>query len=324
MPAKKRSSAKPVKPAPIPAPEPLVRTDSPYVVDTIFPCRRLHIIGGPAHAGKTSLMFRIMADWNAGLNVFGFRSHRMPFCYVSCVDNLEACQDVVRRMCVSGIPVLSATDHGGVNSIETLYNFAVKAHPDVRVIFLDSILRVAEGNGLDNKMVGDVLDKWSRFMQDRNLTIIATGRCAKPKDNKASVRSIDRFLGATCWTEFASTFIGIEPRSPNRPRDDRRKVAIMPKGSASFELYYRFTSEGHFVEVSDDNMADSPDRIEQLVEIIDAHNPGDELTTAELIEYGHMLGIIARSTMMSYLQLLTKSGKLQDAGYGKYKIPAVQ
>lgn len=319
MPSKRQKP----KPSSIPTPSKL-DIPSPYVVETIFPRHRLHIIGGPAHAGKTTLLFRIMADWRNGLNVFGCKSHPAPFCYISCVDPLEACKDVERRMGLAKIPMISAVDEGGVNTFDDVYNLVISKYPDTQVIFLDSILRIAESSGLDNKIVGDFLSKLLRRLQEREITLIATGRCAKPKENNSTIRSIDRFLGATCWTEFGSTFIAVDPRSPNRPRDDRRRITVMPKGAASFELFYRFTSEGHFVEVSDDGTADSPDRLEQLSDILGVYDAGTELTTAELLALGQDLGILARSTMMSYLQVLVRAGKLQDAGYGKYKVSTVQ
>ena len=303
-----------------------ISTPASPVVDTIFPRHRLHIIGGPAHSGKTSLLFRIMADWSVGLNVFGFKSHKAPFCYISCVDPLEACEDVAKRMGMSdiNIPMISGVDEGGVKTFDDVYSLVVRRVPDVEVIFLDSILRIAESSGLDNKLVGDVLDKLVRALRERRITLIATGRCAKPKDTKQNIRSIDRFLGATCWTEFGSTFVGIEPRSPSKPRDDRRRVVVMPKGAAAFDLFYRFTQEGHLVEVADDNTADSPTSIETLSDIFSVYDPGSELTTTELLDLGQSIGILARSTMMSYLQMFVKSGKLQDAGYGRYRIPLVQ
>jgi hypothetical protein len=100
---------------------------------------------------------------------------------------------------------------------------------------------------------------------------------------------------------------------------------VMPKGAAAFDLNFRFTSEGHLVEVADDGISDSPDRVELISEMVgSAYQPGAEVTTAELLDLGQALGISARSSMMGYIQVLVRRGQLQDGGHGHYRVPAVQ
>jgi hypothetical protein len=310
----KRAKANPAQNMPSPS----------FIVDTILPSQQLHIIGGPAHAGKTTLVFRIMDDWRAGLNVFGFKANPVPFCYVSCVSSIESCQDVASRMGISGIDMISAVDEGNVKCFDDVYTLAIKKVPDLQVIFLDSILRIADSSGLDNKIVGDFLSGLLRKLKEYKVTVVATGRCAKPKENRSTVRSIDRFLGATAWTEFASTFVAIEPKRPNSPHDDRRVVTVMPKNAAAITLQYRFTSDGKLVEVSEDMAADSADRVQSLKEMIDAYGQGGEIHTSELLELGGAIGIVARSSMMRYIAIMVRRGELIDAGHGKYQIPMVQ
>ncbi len=328
--AKKRpssasASSSSSKPKPSPSTPAATAPPSRYIVDTIFPRHRLHIIGGPAHAGKTSIMFRIMADWSAELNVLGYKSHRAPFCYVSCVDPMESCIDVMQRMGMADVPMISGVDEGGVKNFDDVYNLVTRKIPDVEVIFLDGILRIAESSGLDNKVVGDFLSPLLRKLKEHKITLVATGRCAKPKESRSTIRSIDRFLGATAWTEFASTFIAIDPIHPNRPKDDLRIVTVMPKNSPAFTMNYRFTQDGRLVEVPEDFASNSPDRIQLLAEMLSgAWSPGDEITTAEILDLGQAIGIMARSSMMRYVAVLVRRGELQDGGYGMYRVPKVQ
>jgi len=311
-----KSSPEPL-PAPLPSPS--------FIVDTILPSQQLHIIGGPAHAGKTSLSFRMMGDWQSQLNVFGYKSNPVPFCYVSCVSSIESCREVANRMGIRNLNMISAVDEGGVKNFDDVYSLAAREVPNVQVIFLDGILRIAESSGLDNKVVGDFLSQLLRKLKEYKVTLIATGRCAKPKESRSTIRSIDRFLGATAWTEFASTFIAIEPSRPNKPKDDLRIVTVMPKNSPAFTLNYRFTQEGQLVEVPEDFASNSPDRIQLIAEMLSgAWEPGDEITTAEILDLGQAIGILARASMMRYIQVLVHRGELLDAGHGKYRVPAIQ
>jgi hypothetical protein len=313
-------------PAPVSllAPAPLIR-QHPFIVDVLFPRHELHIIGGPAHAGKTMLLFHIMENWSQSLNVFGYPSHPAKFCYVSCNHSLSACQEAAKCAGISTpVPMVSLVDLACKKNFDSVHDLAYTAVKDVEVIFLDGILYIAGNSGLDNAAVGEFLSGMIREMKQREITVVATGRCAKPKDNKSSVRSIDRFLGATAWTELSSTFIAIEPKTPNQPRNDRRVVTVMPKRAPTFTLAYRFSGEGKLSEVSDEAGADSPERLEEIATAIDARGPGQRIATAELLDIGKDYGVIARSSMMNYVSVLLRQGRLQDGGHGWYMTPSVQ
>jgi hypothetical protein len=303
---------------------PLIR-QHPFIVDVLFPRHELHIIGGPAHAGKTMLLFHIMENWSQSLNVFGYPSHPAKFCYVSCNHSLSACQEAAKCAGISAsVPMVSLVDVACKKNFDSVHDLAYSAVKDVEVIFLDGILYIAGSSGLDNAIVGEFLSGMIREMKQREITVVATGRCAKPKDNRSSVRSIDRFLGATAWTELSSTFIAIEPKMPNQPRNDRRVVTVMPKRAPTFTLAYRFSGEGKLSEVSDEAGADSPERLDEIANIVDARGPGQRIATAELLEIGRELGVIARSSMMNYVSVLVRQGRLQDGGHGWYMTPSVQ
>lgn len=299
-----------------------------FIVDTLFPKYEYHLIGGPSHVGKSMLLFHIMENLLQQLNVFGYTSHLVPFCYIACNQTMAACQQA--RKC-SGIdpaitiPMVSTvgTATPQKKNFDAIYNLARQACPDVELIFLDGIMYICGNSGLDNAAVGEFLSGMIREMHERGVTIIATGRCAKPKDAHSTVRSIDRYLGATAWTEFAATFIAIEPKSPTNPRSDRRIVTVMPKRAPAFTLAYRFNSEGKLCEISEDNSADSPDRLDEIAVVIEARGPNQRVATAELLEIGRDLGILARSTMMNYINVLVRQGRLQDGGHGWYHTPNV-
>lgn len=316
---------KPAATPPKPSSAPPTSVENRFIVDTILPRHELHIIGGPAHSGKTSLQFLMMDDIRSGRNVFGYPSHRVPFCYVSCVHSLAASKATLSRLEIDPIPMISVLGSKDARSFDQIYASVTRVVPNVEVIFLDGILHIAGNSGMDNAVVGAFLSELVTKLAEYRVTLIATGRCAKPKDNRTTIRSIDRFLGATAWTEFSSTFIAIDPKRPNNPRDDRRIVTVMPKNALPSTLQYRFASDGKLVEVSEDPTADSPDRIEVLSMLINARPAGTEITTAELLDMGREdVGVLARSSMMAYIRVLIQRGQLLDAGHGKYRVPTLQ
>jgi len=305
---------------------PLVRR-SRFIVDTLFARHELHLIGGPSHAGKTMLLFHIMEQWSQHLNVFGYPSHPAPFCYVSCNHSMNSCQEAARCAGISSsirIPMVSLIDNACKKNFDNVYDLACSVEPDVEVIFLDGILYIAGSSGMDNVVIGDFLSGMIRDMKQKQITVIATSRCAKPKDNRSAIRSIDRLLGATAWTELSDTFIAIEPKAPNNPRSDRRTVTVMPKRAAAFTLSYRFSGEGKLCEISEDGSADSPERLDEIAILIEVRGPGQRISTADLLEMGRELGVVARSSMMNYITVLMRQGRLLDGGHGWYVTPTVQ
>lgn len=318
-----------VAPSP-PKPPPV----SDFIVDTIFPKHELILMGGPAQSGKTTLVFQIIADWSAGLNVFGYQSHAAPFCYVSCNQSLSSCRTSMHRAGLDGgpaVPILSMIDRNGSDENKKLtFEDVCASVRDYRsateVIFLDGILRLCPGSPNDNSIVSEFLSQVIRTLQRFKLTLIATGRSAKPKEATNGSRSIDKFLGATAWTEYAETFIAIDNARSRDPRDTRRLVTVMPKQSQAVSFQYRFSHAGRLVEVPAE--ADSPEPLEQLR----GHLwEGREFKTSELLELAEEVGI-SRATFYRYLKMLLTQGHLEPLKEkdgraikeGYYIVPYVQ
>lgn len=307
------------------APSPPSPADE-FIVNTIFPKRELHLIGGAAHSGKTSLLLHIMDNWRAGRKVFGYESYPTDkLCYVSCVHTIRACRKALAKTDLGNIPTVSLFSKNKAKNFDEMWDLVRREAPETEVIFLDGISRISGGiSGLDNGQVGDFLINLISAMEPLGLTIIATGRCAKPRESRSTIRTIDRFLGATAWTEISSTFIAIEQRNPNRSTDDRRVITVMPKDAPCSVLHYRFNSAGRLTEVASDMDADSADAIDVLTTVLTAHEAGHVFQTSDLLDIGRDMGILSRSTMMKYLALLLKQGKLSDGGHGKYILPRLQ
>lgn len=300
---------------------PLIR-HAEFIVDTIFPKRELHIIGGPAHGGKTTLLYQIMYDLSNGYNIFGYPSQPVPSCLISCVHSANACRQIMEQMGIS-FPLYSFVDNAfegetqdkKIDKMQQVCDAAMSLVPNVEMIFLDGIMRLFDGSITDNSGVGKFLSHVVRKLQEYNLTSLATGRAAKPKEATNGFRSIDRFLGATAWTEYSSTFIAIESESGAGIADLRRKVTLQPKRAPVSFHHFKFGPEGRLIEATTDDP--QPERIELLLQILE-FNRDREWTRAELIEEGKN-NEIPVATCDRYIKVLVKQNRLRKTSYGHYE-----
>jgi len=305
-----------VPPIPVPPATAIVRAPKPslFIVDPIFPKNELILIGGPAQSGKTSLLFQIIIDWSNSRKVFGHPSHPAPYCFVSCNQSLAACRSALAR---SGnndpyMPMVSMIDANGGERINKKLTFeevcseARSINPDIEVIFLDGILSLCPGSLIDNSGVAEFLAKTIHTLQQYQLTLIAAGRSAKPKEATNGSRNIDKFLGATAWTEYAETFIAIDNPKSKDPRDTHRTVTIMSKRAKAEVLQYRFSDAGNLVEVPSEN--DAPEPIETFKACCSV--PGDEFKSSELVEIAEGSGM-SRPAFYRHLKLLLDQGYLE-------------
>jgi len=332
--AKHKAKTKSLKPA-APAsasiitidPPRIIRPPSKFIVDTIFPAHELHIIGGPAHGGKTTLLYQMADDLHAGRNIFGYVSHYEPFCFISCMHSGSACRNSIAKL-DAPFPWYSFVDNAftgeevdkKIDKIKQVCDVAMRLVPDVRIIFLDGLMRLFDGSITDNSSVGKFLSFLIRTLQERDLSMIATGRAAKPKEASNGFRSIDRFLGCTAWTELSSTFMAIEPVRNASPLDPRRTVTLMPKYAAASFHHFKFSGDGRLIEAITGDDGTTPERIDVFANVISVHEGGERISTSTLLEIGKELDI-PKSTIKRYLGVMLKQGRLKDAGHGWYRIP---
>src|ERR1700733_12152336 len=99
----------------------LIRNNDDYIVETIFPRREIHIIGGSSHSGKTTLLFHIINLWSRREAIFGHESFPLPFCYVSAVHSIDLARATAKRVGVpDGTPILSTVDEEQASTFEDL------------------------------------------------------------------------------------------------------------------------------------------------------------------------------------------------------------
>jgi hypothetical protein len=133
-------------------------------------------------------------------------------------------------------------------------------------------------------------------------------------------------MGSTAWSEFTSTFIAVDPRRPEDPRDRGRRVLIMPKNAAGELWDFEFSPSGTLVEAPSD--LNAPAFIAYKLEnfnalVFDGHNPGEQISSKDMKELAECAEISDR-TLYRHLSNLISEEKLTKSKWGFYQIPSTQ
>lgn len=328
----KRQKSKPssttiIDTPPPPTDAPVLPENNDYLVETIFPRREIHIVGGSSHSGKTTLLFHIINLWSRQEAVFGHKSYPLPFCYVSAVHSIDLARSAARRVGVPPeTPIISTVDVDEASKFEDLIALACRRVDDLQVIFLDGIHTFCKGSIVEYEPVATFLRGAIRLLKHTGITVIASGRCTKNRESYRASNPCDRFMGSTAWSEFTSTFIAVDPRRPEDPRDRGRRILVMPKNAAGEMWDFEFGPNGTLIESGSDT--NSLVFVKFKLETFDAlvfagHNPGEEMTSKDMKEFAECSEISDR-TLYRHLSNLIAQGKLTKSKWGFYQIPLTQ
>ncbi len=298
-----------------------------YIVDTIFPRREIHIVGGSSHSGKTTLLFHMINLWSRQEAVFGHQSYSLPFCYVSAVHSLDLARATARRVGVpADTPILSTVDVDQASNFEELIALARRRVDDLQVIFLDGIHTFCKGSIVEYEPVATFLRDSIRLLKSTGITVIASGRCTKNRESYRASNPCDRFMGSTAWSEFTSTFIAVDPRHPEDPRDRGRRILVMPKNAPGEMWDFEFGQNGTLVESASDT--NSPVFVKFKLETFDTlvfvgHDPGEQISSKDMKEFAECSEISDR-TLYRHLSNLIAQGKLTKSKWGFYQVASTQ
>src|SRR5580692_9374540 len=120
-----KSSDQPTIPATSVQPA-VVRPSDHFIVDQILPKFETHLVGGPSHSGKTTLIFQTIERWRNRKDVFGHASFPLPFCYLACECASGTVHSTLKRVGIDPetFPFLSTIEHEGIDSFHTALGLA--------------------------------------------------------------------------------------------------------------------------------------------------------------------------------------------------------
>src|SRR5437899_3146178 len=81
-----------------------------FLIQDVFPSRRVHLIGGASNVGKTRWVLPTMVDWSNSKPIMGFPSYPVPWAYVSGDRLLVEAQETIKSLGLSldDVPTIPA------------------------------------------------------------------------------------------------------------------------------------------------------------------------------------------------------------------------
>src|SRR5258708_3308179 len=124
-------------------------TDDPkYLIETILPAQEVHLIGGPSGSGKSTWVLQtLVLDWQNSKPVLGFKSHPVPWIYISADRSLASVHRTLERMHIDPmlLRIYSAVDEQ-CTDLCTIIEKCIKMEPQPRLLVIEGLQSLIEGN----------------------------------------------------------------------------------------------------------------------------------------------------------------------------------
>jgi len=296
-----------------------------FLVDPILPTEELHLIAGPAAAGKTTWLIQFIQQWQAEEPIFGYASHALPFVYVALERSLPGTRRTLQRLGVNPdtFPHIGGLEERLCN-IDQIIDACLKAYPEAKVLFIEAIasLLPLSKSSTEYRSTMNFLGHITYLCQQKHLTIIGTVHSPKTKANEKYESPRHRVLGSTAWAASVETIILIEPDDKVISTDqvtDLRSVFVLPR-NAPEELYEMTRdSTGRIV------LSKTEDCTEAMDNWLQKLPPGTEFTTESCVTIGNRSGFSPRSSKR-WLSHTLKDSLIEKKGHGIYRkpVPVIQ
>jgi len=212
---------------------------NPFIIETIFPAREVHLFVGPSGVGKTRFLFQLIADWVQGKPIFGHKSYPVPFVYVSCDRSLDSVNRTLEQLGITTeIPRFSPVDMEYMETLDTILKKVESDFPESRVLFIEGIASLVDGGKVnDYHIVSRFLKRLTRLCKKNDWTIIGVGHATKTKENERYLNPRERCLGSVAWGGFSETVVMLDSVDPgNKEKFKYRNVYLLPR-NAREEMY---------------------------------------------------------------------------------------
>jgi RecA-family ATPase len=291
-------------------PDPQPPTD--FIVDEVLPCEEVHLIGGPSGAGKTAFLFQLIDDIRSGRDVFGRRSHMMPYVYVSCDRSHES---INRKLVKFGLQdsitnIIALPDFiDSENPLETIIN---QLPEGTKIIFIEGFALLIRGDSNSYGAVGHFLANAVKLCKKHHVTIIGTVHSTKARSRDVIYTPRERILGSVAWGACSETIIYIDPADLADSRNVDRRIFLFPRNVRNEQFDYCFDAQGRLVPVADQVLSN-------MLELELLRIPIDGvITRAQVMEWADRHGMSHR-TAEYWMKDMTESGVLKREQRGSYR-----
>jgi RecA-family ATPase len=225
---------------------------SDYIIDGLVPKHEVHLLAGVSGSGKTTWLFHTLLDWQMGINVLGFKSNPVPWCYVSADRSLAS---AYRTMAAMGIPagsfpMLSA--HGADKKdwgkiIDTLAGM----DEGIELAVIEGFASLLGGTG--NATHREVSNFIHKVCEDcapskrfpNGLTVIGVMESPKSKEHEKYSLPRQRVSGVATWGHMADCIFLVEHANVQKRGDPHRTLFVCPRIGKDLEFAGSFKANGH-------------------------------------------------------------------------------
>lgn len=300
-----------------------------HLIAGIMPAREIHLLAGPPGAGKTTLIMQMLQDFQAGQEIFGFRTFPAPVLYISCDRTLDEQKRVMERTKTAWgsfkVAVLDEiVSHTDSPSIDKVMEFVAKNYSHCKLIVIDGFgALVPDGKMSDYSTVLKFLRRCQAICQHFDQTILGVIHFAKEKKGEGYLNPRDRILGSTAWGGFSNLVMTIEKEDPTNDKNDNRILWICPRNERERKLKLQMNALGKLVTVEDANEDDLASLFALEVNKLPA---AVDYPRKKLVEMGQMweTSALSPSTVDRLLKRLVMEGTWERGMKGCYRrVPEV-
>jgi RecA-family ATPase len=288
-----------------------------WLIENILPTREIHLVGGPSGAGKTTWLLQTILAWADGQDVFGHKSHPLPYFYVSCDRSRESMLRTFQRCGVdpAKLPHISGLDER-LFSPKSILERARKLNPDVRVLFIEGFAMFAPSGRLayDYVQVATFFTDLTRMCQREDLTLTGVVHSSKMREGERYLNPRQRIHGSVAWAAFTETIILVEPADEKNPTSDIRSLLLLPRNSKAEYYQLAFDSQGMLQQRQDDDQEATV-----MLVFLSNQKPGAELSTSVAVEFGESHGL-SRFQVMRWLNRFEEDARIEKSGHNCWKI----
>lgn len=203
---------------------------TPHPIETLFPARRVHLIGGSSGSGKTTWLLQMLDNWQKGEKVFGYEVNPQPFLIISYDRGDEEFRETCARVKLdeSRFPRISPSGASASKSLLGLLTDLRVSHPAVRFFVVEGIaIKTPDGKINDYKVVGEWLNQLRAFCETNDITIVGVVHSPKTHEGEQYVDPRTRITGSGAWGAYSSSIVLVEKAAPSEPADTTRKLYFL-------------------------------------------------------------------------------------------------
>lgn len=287
-----------------------------YIIEDLFSCNNVHLIGGSSGSGKTTLVFQMHKAFLHGEDFLGRRTKPVKWGYISADRSVRSVQETQERL-NTFFPIFSLVDRHMTGS--SLTNQILPSLPSFygykpNFVYIDGFT-LLPGNANDYQNVAKWLADLTCYCDSKNITILGACHTAKTREGEAFEDPRQRILGSVAWAAFTEGAIVID-KVPGEPA--KRMVHLLPRNKPEeHNIAMMFGDDGYLKPVG--KLAHQEEVADMILGPLIGTEPGP-LDYKALLAKATRAGVSRRS-FDRHLAKMVDDGKLTHTGRGDYEVP---